>query len=120
MSLHRAPRLCEKSLMALFEITLALMLVAVLLLQLSRKLNTPYPTMLALAGAGVAALPFAPSVAIEPHLALALFIAPALLDAAYDTSPRELKLHWAKLVAMAVLAVLLTTATVAWAGIAMA
>jgi CPA1 family monovalent cation:H+ antiporter len=106
--------------MALFEITLALMLVAVLLLQLSRRLNTPYPTMLALAGAGVAALPFAPDVRIEPHLALALFIAPALLDAAYDTSPRELKRNWFKLVAMAVVAVLLTTAAVAWAGVMVA
>jgi CPA1 family monovalent cation:H+ antiporter len=105
--------------MALFESTLALLLVAILLLQAARHLSVPYPTMLALAGVVVAAVPFAPDVRIEPHLALALFIAPALLDAAYDTSPRELRLHWVKLVAMALFAVLLTTATVAFAGVTM-
>jgi monovalent cation/hydrogen antiporter len=42
--------------------------------------------MLALAGAGVAALPFAPSIEIDPKLALALFIPPALFDVAFATA----------------------------------
>src|SRR5260370_26301793 len=41
--------------------------------------------------AGLAFLPFAPQIRIEPELALALFVAPALLDAAFDTSPRALR-----------------------------
>ena len=36
--------------MVLFESTLVLMLVAIVLLQLSRRLDIPYPTMLAVAG----------------------------------------------------------------------
>src|ERR1700754_1252172 len=106
--------------MTLFESTLALLIVAVLLLQLSRRLGTPYPAMLALAGACIAALPWAPQLVIEPRLALVLFIAPALLDAAYDTAPRELRRNWMPLVSLVLIAVILTTAAVAWAGWALA
>src|SRR5438309_2582386 len=77
--------------MGIFEWTLALLLGAVLLVALARRLGVPYPALLALAGAGLAFLPFAPAIEIEPDLALALFVAPVLLDAAFDTSPRELK-----------------------------
>jgi len=99
--------------MTLFESLLTLMLAAIVLLQLSRRLAVPYPTLLAMAGVAVAALPWAPSIRIEPHLALALFIAPALLDAAFDFAPRELRRHWAPLIALAAVAVLLTAAAVA-------
>jgi CPA1 family monovalent cation:H+ antiporter len=103
--------------MALFESLLLLLFVSAFLLMGSRRLGVPYPTLLCLAGVGVAALPQAPAVAIEPHLVLALFIAPALLDAAYDTSPRELKRLWVVLLALAVGAVLLTAAAVALVGV---
>ena len=106
--------------MELFESTLWLLLVAVVLLQVSRRLGTPYPAMLALAGALVAALPWTPHLVIEPRLALVLFIAPALLDAAYDTAPRELRRHWLPLISLVLVAVVLTTASVAWAGWALA
>src|SRR5438874_13790824 len=76
--------------MLLFEWTLALLLGAVLVAGLARRLEVPYPALLALAGAGLAFLPFAPTIEIEPDLALALFVAPVLLDAAFDTSPRDL------------------------------
>jgi Na+/H+ antiporter len=102
--------------MNLFESLLALLLVAVVLLRLSHRLGLPYPTLLALAGAGVAALPFAPAVAIQPSLALALFIPPALFDVAFDTAPRELRRLWVPLFSLVVVAVLLTTAAVAWVG----
>jgi CPA1 family monovalent cation:H+ antiporter len=100
----------EKVAMALFESLLALMIVAVVLLQMSRRLGTPYPAMLALAGALVAALPWAPNLVIEPRLALVLFIAPVLLDAAYDTAPRELRRYWLPLVSLVLVAVVLTAA----------
>jgi len=102
--------------MQLFENMLLLLALAVLLLQVSRRMSLPYPSMLALAGAVAGLLPWAPQVSIEPHLALVLFIAPALLDAAYDTSPRELVRNWLPLTALVVVAVLLTTAAVAWVG----
>src|SRR3982751_952144 len=75
--------------MALFELTLALLLAAVALTGLARRVDVPYPALLALAGAAIAFLPFAPEIEIEPDLALALFVAPVLLDAAFDTSPRD-------------------------------
>jgi Na+/H+ antiporter len=102
--------------MSLFENLVLLLFVASLLLAGSRRLGVPYPTLLSLAGVGVALLPFAPSMEIEPHLALAIFIAPALLDAAYDTSPRDLKRLWVPLLALAVGAVIITTGAVAVVG----
>src|SRR5262245_29068156 len=105
--------------MTLFESVLTLAVVAIVLLQISRRWIIPYPTVLAIAGAGVAALPWAPAIAIDPKLALALFIAPALLEAAYDLPPHELRRHWPSLLALAGLAVLLTTAAVAWTAVAL-
>jgi membrane protein DedA with SNARE-associated domain len=63
--------------MPLFEITLVWLAIAVVLLQVARRLRVPYPAMLALIGGCVAALPFAPRLSIEPQLALALFVAAA-------------------------------------------
>jgi hypothetical protein len=68
--------------MTMFEWILVLLLAAVVLTNLAELLAVPYPSLLAIAGAGLAFLPFAPRIAIEPDLALALFVAPALLDAA--------------------------------------
>src|SRR5947208_15976233 len=99
--------------MLLFEWTLVLLLAAVLLAALARRLEVPYPALLALAGAALAFLPIAPEIEIDPDLALALFVAPVLLDAAFDTSPRELKRNALPLTSLAVVAVLVTTAAVA-------
>ncbi|TIT92724.1 MAG: sodium:proton antiporter [Mesorhizobium sp.] len=106
--------------MALFEVTLILLLIAVALTALSRWLEVPYPSLLALAGAGLAFLPGAPMIEIDPELALALFIAPVLLDAAYDTSLRDLKRYRLSLVLLALGAVVFTTVVVAFVGWKMA
>lgn len=106
--------------MQLFEITLVLLAIAVVLLQLARRLQAPYPSMLALVGGCVAVLPFAPHLGIQPDLALALFVAPAVVDSAFDLPPREMLRNWIPLVSLAVVLVLLTTAAVAWAGVALA
>ncbi|MFS0773440.1 cation:proton antiporter [Sphingomonas sp. 1P08PE] len=90
---------------------------ALLLLVVARKLNIPYPTLLAAAGIGFALLPFAPDIDVDPPLAMALFIAPALLHAAYHTSLRGLRRYWFPLLALAVFAVLVTTAAVTWVGV---
>lgn len=106
--------------MALFELTLVLLLIAVALTALSRRLQVPYPALLALAGAGLGFLPGAPTIEIDPELALALFIAPVLLDAAYDTSLRDLNRYRLPLVLLALGAVVFTTAVVALVGWKMA
>ncbi|RVA11371.1 sodium:proton antiporter, partial [Mesorhizobium sp. M7A.F.Ca.US.002.01.1.1] len=106
--------------MVLFELTLVLLLIAVALTALSRRVQVPYPSLLALAGVAIAFVPGVPTIEIDPELALALFIAPVLLDAAYDTSLRDLNRYKVPLVLLALGAVLFTTATVALAGWAMA
>src|SRR3954447_2337950 len=102
--------------MIVFEWTLLLLLGAVLLAGLARRLEVPYPTLLAVAGTGLAFLPFVPSIEIEPKLALALFVAPVLLDAAFDPSQRDLKRYARSLASLALVAVVLTTAAVALVG----
>ncbi|MEI9419868.1 sodium:proton antiporter [Mesorhizobium sp. Cs1299R1N1] len=106
--------------MALFELTLILLLTAVALTALSRRLEIPYPSLLALAGVAIAFVPGAPVIEIDPELALALFIAPVLLDAAYDTSLRDLKRYRLSLVLLALGAVVFTTLVVAFVGWKMA
>jgi monovalent cation/hydrogen antiporter len=103
--------------MLMLEWVLVLLLAAVVLTNLAERLAVPYPSLLAIAGAGLAFLPFAPQIRIEPELALALFVAPALLDAAFDTSPRGLRDNALPVASMAVVAVVLTTAAIAsWDG----
>lgn len=103
--------------MHLFENILLLVFIAIAFLQFSRRFPIPYPTMLAIAGVLVAALPGSPEFAIDPHLALALFIAPALFDEGYDTSSRGLRNISVPLISLALVAVLLTTLFVAWLGL---
>ena len=99
--------------MAVFELVIALLLVGAVLAAWARRLNIPYPALLALAGAGLALLPNVPSVTLDPQLALALFVAPVLLDAAYDTSPRDLRQYWRPVAFLALITVLITVAAVA-------
>ena len=106
--------------MSFFESLLALVAVAVLLLQVSRRLKIPYPTMLAGAGVCLALVPGAPKISIEPHTALALFLAPALVDAAFDFPIGDVRRLWRPLFALVVVAVLLSAGAVAWLGVSMA
>lgn len=102
--------------MTFFESLLALLLAAIVLLQIARRLSLPYPAMLATAGVVVALIPGAPAIPIDPHTALALFLAPTLFDAAFDFPVGAARKLWAPLVAFAVVAVLVTASVVAWIG----
>ena len=106
--------------MTLFESLLLLLIAAVILLQVARRLSLPYPSMLALAGVAVALLPGAPDFPIDPRTALPLFIAPALMDAAFDFPLSRVKRFWVPLVTLAIGGVILTALLVAWAGWALA
>src|SRR6476619_3444100 len=99
--------------MRALEQLIALVLAAVTLAALARRAGAPYPAFLAIGGALLAFLPGAPTFTVPPELALALFVAPVLLDAAYDASPRDLKDNWAPVTGLVVFAVGLTTAAVA-------
>jgi CPA1 family monovalent cation:H+ antiporter len=77
--------------MLIFEWTLILLVCAVALTGIARSIGAPYPSLLALGGAALALVPNAPVFTLDPELTLALFLAPVLLDAAFDTSVRDLK-----------------------------
>ncbi|HEX3235563.1 MAG TPA: sodium:proton antiporter [Gemmatimonadales bacterium] len=99
--------------MPVFELVITLLLVGAVLAAFARRMNAPYPALLALAGAVLALLPNVPSVMLDPRLALTLFVAPVLLDAAFDSSPRDLKQNWRAVTGLALVAVGLTVVAVA-------
>src|SRR3954471_8454101 len=98
--------------MAQLEIIIVLVLIAVIVSALARRLGAPYPIFLAIGGAILAFLPGTPAFTIPADLALALFLAPVLLNAAYGTSLRDLKYDWAAVTALVVFAVGVTTCAV--------
>lgn len=100
--------------MLIFETVLGLLLGASVLSTLARRVGIPYPTLLALTGALVAFIPGAPRLDLPPDLILALFVAPVLMDAAYDTSLRDLRSNWRPILWLVLVAVGLTTVAVAF------
>jgi len=100
--------------MPLFHSLLILLVCAVLLTSCARYLKLPYPSLLALGGTLLAFFPHAPTFELDPELTLALFVAPALLDAAFDTSLRDLKRYWVPVITLVIVAVGITTVAVAW------
>ncbi len=109
-------RVSEKSNeMKELEQVLVLFVAAVLLAAAARRTGAPYPVFLALGGALLAFLPIGTSFSftLPPELALALFVAPVLLDAAFDASLRDLRDNWAPVAGLVIVAVGLTTVAVA-------
>jgi len=105
--MHLAP-------MEVFEWTLVLLTAAVALTGIARRIGVPYPSLLALGGTALAFLPHAPDFRLNPELTLALFVAPVLMDTAFDTSLRDLKQTWIPVTSLVLVAVGLTTFAVAW------
>lgn len=99
--------------MELFEIVIFLLLVGAVLALWADRIGVPYPALLAISGAALALVPGTPPVMLDPRLALALFVAPVLLDAAYDASPRDLRSNLPAVGSLAVLAVGITVLAVA-------
>jgi Na+/H+ antiporter len=100
--------------MEIFQGLLLLLVGAVCLTAIARRISVPYPSLLALGGVALAFLPAAPRLELDPELMLALFVAPVLLDAAYDTSVRDLRRNWIPITCLVIAAVGITTAAVAW------
>ncbi len=99
--------------MEVFEVVIALLLAGAALAALARRIGAPYPALVALAGAALALVPGLPSLVLDPELALALFVAPVLVDAAFDSSPRDLRANWRTIASLALGAVALTIVAVA-------
>jgi Na+/H+ antiporter len=99
--------------MATFEWIIVLLLGAAALATLAQRVGAPYPAFLALGGVLLAFVPHSPNWTLDPHLALTLFVAPVLLDAAYDTSLRDLRLNWRPVAGLVLAAVGTTVIAVA-------
>ncbi len=99
--------------MHVFETVIVLLLIGAALAALARRIGAPYPALLALAGAAIALMPGVAPVTLDPELALALFVAPVLLDAAFDASPRDLRHNWRPVAGLALVTVAVTVAAVA-------
>jgi Na+/H+ antiporter len=99
--------------MLIFEVVIGLLLVGVVLAVLAERIQVPYPALLALAGAALALVPGTPDIRLDPELALALFVAPVLLDSAYDASPRDLRRNFVPVIMLALVVVGLTIVAVA-------
>ena len=100
--------------MGVFEVVVTLLLAGVVLAAIARRIGAPYPALVALAGAALALIPGVPEMVLDPELALALFVAPVLVDAAFDASPRDLQANWRQIASLALGAVILTVAAVAF------
>ena len=99
--------------MQVFEVVIALLLGGAALAAISRRIGAPYPALVALGGAALALVPGTPTLVLDPELALALFVAPVLVDAAFDASPRDLRANWRPIASLALGAVALTIVMVA-------
>ncbi len=106
-------RSCYREFMEVFEVVIALLLGGAALAAVARRVGAPYPALVALAGAALALIPGVPTLVLDPELALALFVAPVLVDAAFDASPRDLRANWRAVPSLALGAVALTIAVVA-------
>lgn len=100
--------------MQFFQQLLYLFVAAIALAAAARRCGAPYPVFLAIGGTVIALLPAGPALSLPPDVALALFVAPVLLDSAYDMSTRDLRENWKPVAGLVVFCVGLTTAAVAF------
>ena len=99
--------------MLVFEVVIALLVGGAVLAALARRIGAPYPALVALAGVALALIPGVPTLVLDPELALALFVAPVLVDAAFDASLRDMRANWRTIANLALGAVALTIVVVA-------
>lgn len=96
------------------ELVLWLLVGVTGLAAVAERLRVPYPMVLLAGGIVLTFIPGLPTVALDPELALVLFLPPILFSAAYTTSWRD---FWANRRPIGLLAfglVLITTVLVAW------
>ena len=96
-----------------FLILLAFVVVFALL---ARKLQTPYPIVLVIAGLALSLVPGTPRIQLNPRLVFTVVLPPLLYAAAWTTSWRELRHNTVSVVSLACGLVSFTIAGVALAG----
>ncbi|MBN9602903.1 MAG: Na+/H+ antiporter [Afipia felis] len=101
--------------MAVFEFIIALLLAVIALHFVGQKLRLPPSASLIIGGAAIAFLPSLPSqnLNLNPELVLAIVLPPLLMDSAWGISFKHLRRHMLGISALAIGAVVFTTAVVA-------
>src|SRR5687767_2150218 len=89
-----------------------MLLIGAALAAVARRIGAPYPALVAFAGASLALIPGVPTLTLDPELALTLFVAPVLIDAAFDSSMRDMRANWRPIAGLALGAVALTIVVV--------
>ncbi len=95
-----------------FELVLGLLALVVALHWTALRLGWPPATALLVGGGALAFTPGLPAIALDPELALVLFLPPLLMDGAYYTALGRFRRHLPGILSLAVGAVVFTTLAV--------
>lgn len=106
--------------MEVLLLVVGLMLAAVLLVGVGDRLRLPWPVLMVLLGAGVAAVPGLPDAfELDPELILPLFLPPLLFATAQRTSWALFRARWRSIALLAVALVAVTITAVAGTALAL-
>jgi CPA1 family monovalent cation:H+ antiporter len=97
----------------LFELILSLLAVVVMLHWAAQRMRLPPSIALLIGGGALAFVSALPPVALDPELALVLFLPPLVMDGAYYTALGRFRRHLAGILSLAIGAVIFTTLAVA-------
>ena len=95
-----------------FEIVLVLLAIIIALHWAAGRLHLPPSAALLVGGGVLAFMPGLPAIALDPELALVLFLPPLLMDGAYFTAFGRFRRHLPGILSLAIGAVLFTTLVV--------
>ncbi|GAB3965938.1 Na+/H+ antiporter [Spirosoma terrae] len=96
-----------------FETVIFILAILIGLSAIADKIKLPYPVLLVVAGLLIGFTPFLPSLALDPNVALIIFLPPLLYDAASKTVWQEFTRSIRTISTLAVTLVFFTTSAVA-------
>ena len=95
------------------EFLIVLLGAVVLLAQLARVVQIPYPIFLVLGGLAIGFIPGIPEISLPPEVIFLVFLPPLLNAAAFSSSPLDLRAHLRPILLLAIGLVFLSITTVA-------
>lgn len=99
--------------MANFETVIFILAILIGLSAITDKIKLPYPILLVATGLVIGFVPFLPNLALDPDVALVIFLPPLLYDAASKTAWQEFTRSLRPITTLAVTLVFFTTTAVA-------
>lgn len=94
------------------ELVLGLLVVAIALAYVARRIGVAYPILLVLGGLALGFLPGLPAIELEPEIVFLLLLPPILFGAGYSTPIRDFKANARPIALLAIGLVLFTTVAV--------